>query len=141
MDILGVQPAFDGVAFQPDICLREAERLALGDGDLKRHEIETGNSFGHGMLDLNAGVHFQEIKFLTFGVDEELHGADRPVANVRCEPHRSLMKARPQFVGQARRRRFLNDFLITALHGAIAFASVQNVCPIGNDLDFDMAFD
>ena len=37
--------------------------LTLRDIDLQSHQIEPRNQFRHRMLHLNAGVHFDEIKF------------------------------------------------------------------------------
>ncbi len=43
------------------------------------------------------------------------------------------------FVGDARRRRFFDDLLMAALHGAVALAQVNHVAVIvGQHLEFDV---
>ena len=42
--------------------LRPRQRLARCDAELRLHQIHAGHSFGDRMLDLEAGVHLQEIE-------------------------------------------------------------------------------
>ena len=42
--------------------LRERQRLAGGDEQLRAHEIEAGDRFGDRMLDLQARVHLEKIE-------------------------------------------------------------------------------
>ncbi|MPM39322.1 hypothetical protein SDC9_85955 [bioreactor metagenome] len=41
--------------------------IAFGNLDLCLDDIDTGNHFGNGMLNLNAGINFNEIKFIVRG--------------------------------------------------------------------------
>src|SRR3954471_19764971 len=50
--VLGVDPAFDGVAAEADLVLLARETLAAGDADLLADEVDAGDIFGHRMLDL-----------------------------------------------------------------------------------------
>ena len=42
------------------------------------------------MFDLQPGVHFEKRELLRVGVDDELHGARRPVCNGTAERERGL---------------------------------------------------
>ena len=50
--VFGVDAALDGVARPAHVALREGERQAGGDAYLLAHEVEAGDEFRHGVLDL-----------------------------------------------------------------------------------------
>ena len=50
-----------------DVFLAERQRLAGGDADLRLDQVDAGDHFGHGMLDLDAGVHFDEVEIARAG--------------------------------------------------------------------------
>ena len=52
--------------------LVHADRFASGDAYLLSNQVDTRHHFRDGMLDLNAGIHFHEIK-ATASVQEEFH--------------------------------------------------------------------
>ena len=60
--ILGVDADLDGVAAEARCRPGEAQRLAAGDAQHLAHEIDAGDHLGHRMLDLDAGVHLDEIE-------------------------------------------------------------------------------
>ncbi len=68
------------MAGEGDRVLPVAERLAGGDADLLTHEINPGDQLRHRMLDLDAGVHLDEV-VVTVAVDEELDGAGARVVH------------------------------------------------------------
>ena len=39
-----------------------------GDPNLFRHQIDPSHQLGHGMFDLDTGVHFEEVEF-PFGIE------------------------------------------------------------------------
>ena len=53
---------------------------AGGDADLLEDEIDAGDHFGHRMLDLDAGVHFDEIELAV--LVEKLDGADAEILHL-----------------------------------------------------------
>ena len=57
--VLGAEARFDGVAGERDLRLGR-ELFAAGDPKLKFNEVEAGDQFGDGVLDLEACVHFHE---------------------------------------------------------------------------------
>ena len=73
--IFGVDPALDGVPGYFDVFLPDAERRTVGDADLFTHQIDSGDHLGHWVLDLNAGVHFDEVKRAVFVEELERAGA------------------------------------------------------------------
>ena len=92
-----------------------------------------------GMLDLDARVHLDEVELVV--LVQELERAGAAVADCACRPRRS---ARPScarcFGGDAGRRRFLDDLLVAALHGAVALAQVDHVAVVvGQHLELDVA--
>ena len=60
--IFGVDACLDRVAGELHVGLLEGNRLARRDADLQGHEIEPGHRLRHRMLDLDAGVHLEEIE-------------------------------------------------------------------------------
>src|SRR5690606_13702076 len=70
--VLGVDPELDGVA--AGLGVAETELLAVGDSYLPLHQVEAGHHLGDGVLDLEPGVHLEEVELAAL-VDEELDGA------------------------------------------------------------------
>ena len=64
--VLGVDAAFDRVALNLDIVLRDIEFFAARDAQLFADDIDAGDHFGDRVLDLQARVHFYEIELAVF---------------------------------------------------------------------------
>ena len=145
--ILGGDAALEGMAVEPDLALSRhagalilADRGAVGDADLGLDDVDAGHLLGDGVLDLDAGIDLDEIEGAGVGVLEELDRAgaavfggmgdgDGVVAEFLALPRRKI-----------RRRRPLDDFLVTPLDGAVALEEVDDRAEgIGENLDFDMA--
>ena len=56
-----------------DLVLVEPERLTGGDPELVGDEVPTGGHLGDGMLDLEPGIHLQEVE--PIAVEQELAGS------------------------------------------------------------------
>ena len=78
--MLGVDAALDRRALDAHVLLRDRQRRAGGDLDLLVDEIDAGDHLGHGMLDLDAGVHLDEIEPPV--LVEELDRADAEIAEL-----------------------------------------------------------
>ena len=53
---------------------------AVGDADLLEDEVDVGDHLGHRMLDLDAGVHLDEVELAV--LVEELDGADAEIVEL-----------------------------------------------------------
>ena len=134
--IFGVETDFHCVAARGDGLPSEWEAMAGGDGDLEFDEIEAGNLLGDGMLDLQAGVHFQEIK-IEIRVHEEFDGACVGVSACAGEANGGIAHFFAKVGGHDRRRSFFDDFLVAALDGAFAFAERNDAAMmVGENLNF-----
>ena len=80
MRVLRVDAAFDGVSVEADVLLAERQRRAGGDPDLLDHQIEPGDHLGDGVLDLEAGVHLDEVELAS--LVKKFDGADAAIAEI-----------------------------------------------------------
>ena len=115
------------------------ERLAGGDLDLRPHEVDPGDHLGHRMLDLQAGIHLDEVELAV--LVQELDGAG--ARGSRAWPAPSVTRlpsvARVVLVEHGRGR-LLDHLLMPALHRAVALAEMDAVAVvIGQDLQLDVA--
>ncbi len=60
--VLGIDADLDGMAAAAMSSWRDAQRLAAGDADHLAHQVDAGDELGHRMLDLDAGVHLDEVE-------------------------------------------------------------------------------
>ena len=126
------------MAFEDDVLLGEGQRRAGGDADLLAHDVDAGDRFGDRMLDLQAGVHLDEVEVAV--LVEEFDGADAQIAELgqRAGDDAADLVALLGVEGGA--AGFLPDFLVAALQRAIALAQMHDIAmAVGQDLDFDMA--
>src|SRR5271166_3071389 len=96
--ILGVNAAFDRRSLQGDLALLEVELFAQGEENAFLDEINTGYHFGNAVLNLDAGIHLDEIE-VAVGSREKFDCANIGVADNFGGPNRSLA----HFVAQALR--------------------------------------
>jgi len=137
--VFGVDAAFDGVAELGDVALFDGEGHPRGDADLFFDQVDAGDLFGDGVLDLDAGVHFQQIEVLFF-VDEVFDGAGVDVAGGSDQTDGGFAELFARLALESGARGFFDELLVAALHGAVAFPEVDGVAAmVGHDLDFDVA--
>ena len=60
---------------QHDVVLRERQLLAGGDHQLLAHQVDAGDHLGDRMLDLDAGVHLDEVEAAVLVQELERAGA------------------------------------------------------------------
>ena len=131
-------PGYQGEDQSEAAMLREAERLTTGDTQLQLDQIESGDRLGHGMLDLQAGVHFHEIELAAL-VEQELQRAGPLVAQRADGGDRDLAHPRTQLWRDGRRRRFLDQLLVPPLHRAVALAEMDGIAvAVAEHLDLDV---
>src|SRR3989337_2813873 len=71
--VLRVDAAFDGMAVEADVLLAERKRRTRRNPDLLDDEVEPGDHLRDGVLDLEPGIHLDEVELAP--LVEELHGA------------------------------------------------------------------
>src|ERR1039458_6559761 len=110
------------------------------DVNLQLDQIEPGSAFRHRMLDLQPRVHLHEKELPAFRLIQEFHGACIAVAGGLAQAHCRFAQCLILFPRERRRWRFLKNFLVTALNGAVAHADGPRcsmvVC---HHLHFDVA--
>ena len=137
--ILGVDAALDGVFGEGDVALVEGKFLAVRDQDLLLDQVDTGNLFGDGMFHLDAGIHLDEV-VVALGIYEELDGAGVGVLGGFGGADGGLAHFLAQGGSEEGGGGFLDEFLVAALHGAVAFAEVEGLAvAVGENLELDVA--
>ena len=110
-----------------------------GDAQLAGDQVDVGDLLGDGVLDLDARIHLDEDVMPAL-VEQEFHRARAAVADVAGESHRVGADLGPQFLGQVRRGRQLDDFLVAPLHTAVPLVEMDHVAVrVGQDLHLDVA--
>ena len=113
--------------------------LAGGDADHLLDEVDAGDQFGDRMLDLQAGVHFEEVERAVLPGDE-LDRAGAVVVHGLGQRDGLLAHGLAGLLVEQRRRRFLDDLLVAALDRAFALAEIDDVAVlVAEHLDFDVA--
>ena len=121
-------------------CLGEAERLAGRDAELELDEVEAGHGLGDRVLDLEAGVHLEEVELAGVVVEQELHGAGVGVADVAGEVDGRGGDRGALLVGERRRGRLLEHLLVPALGRAVALVEVEHgAVVVADHLHLDVA--
>ena len=137
--IFGIDAALDRPAPKLDVGLFDRELLAGGDADHLLDEIDAGDELGHGMLDLQARIHFEEEEAAILAGDE-LDRAGEIVIHGFGERDRLLAHLAARCFVEQRRGRFFDDLLIAALDRAFALAEIDHVAVlVAEHLDFDVA--
>ncbi len=91
------------------------------------------------MLNLQASIHFQEIK-LTGLIEQKLNRARTDVVDGFCRINGGATHCLTKFRCHHRARRFLNHLLVTALNGAIALTEIYGIaCFVSKHLYLDVA--
>ena len=83
--VLGVIMLLRG--FADALMMRLQQAMAFGDVHHLAHQIQTAHELRHGMLDLEARVHLQEIKIAVF-CEQKLERARRKITDGLCALHR-----------------------------------------------------
>ena len=126
------------MAVPADVLLAEVELLARCHADLPCHQVESGDQLGHRVLDLEAGVHLEEIELAL--LEEEF---DRPgvvVATGLADLDGGLAHGSADVVREGRRRALLDQLLVASLRRAVPLAQPQRrPVHVAEHLHFDVA--
>src|SRR5688572_12010837 len=123
--ILRVYAAFDGVFLKLDVALVELEFFSVGHVNLLLDEIDPRHLLGYGMLNLNSGIHLDE-EIVSLGIDEKFNGAGVLIFCCLGGLDGGLAHFLAEIRSEKRRRRFLDQFLVPTLNGAVAFAQMEH---------------
>ena len=135
--ILGIDSALDRMPADFYVALRERQFFPGCDQQLRLDDVNAGDQFGHGVLDLHAGVHLYEEELVV--LIEEFERSGIAVADFTAGARAALAHDLALLGGKSGRRRLLDDFLVPALHRAVALAEVHDVAVIvRNNLEFDV---
>jgi hypothetical protein len=104
--------------FLCDLVLLQRQLFAERNAQLPFHQINAGDQFGHGMLDLQPCVHFDEEHILAVGDEFDGPGADIIDRAGRFSRRGADRVALRRI--KRRRRRFLDHLLVPPLQGAFA---------------------
>jgi hypothetical protein len=112
---------------------------ALGDADLRLHDVDASDFLGYRVFDLNAGVHLDEEKFIRVGIHQELDGASALIVRILADFQTKLANLSALFFGQIRIRRTFYDLLVAALDRAVALEQMNKAAvTVAKDLNLDM---
>src|SRR6185436_15366884 len=135
--IFRVDPALERMTPQLDVFLPERELLAGCDSNLLLYEIDAGHHLRHRMLDLDPGIHLDEIELAV--LVEKLERARTPIADLAAGVGAALADSLALLGKQIRCGRFLEHLLMAPLHRAVALAEVDGVpVLVGEHLDLDV---
>ncbi len=120
--------------------LRQRRQVAGGQLDHPVHQIDTPDLLGDAVLDLQAGVHLEEVEALGLGVVDELDGAGAAVVDGLGQRDSRFAQCLGHAGRQVRCRSFLQHLLVASLHRAVAHAEGDDVAgTIAEHLHFQMA--
>src|ERR1700722_7617385 len=121
-----------------DVFLCETELLAGGDSQLPLDEVESRDELGHRVLDLETGVHLEEVE-LAF-LEDEFHGACVHVAACARDAHRCFAHLLAYLIWERRSGALLDQLLVPALRRAVPLTEPDDrPVGVGDELDLDMA--
>ena len=127
--VFGGNPRLQCVAGQLHIVLRGlasglGNGLAFGNQDLCAHDVDAGDLLGHGVFNLHAGVHLDEVKFLRLHIHQEFDGACTFIVHMGADFAAQLTDMGALFLCQVGGRRAFDHLLVAALDGAVALEEV-----------------
>ena len=120
------------------IVLIEIERQVGGHCDLCLDQIDPGDHFRNGMLDLNPGIDFNEEEVVIF-INDELHRSGIAVVRPADHPYGSIADFFSAWGWQIGTGSLLDQLLMPSLDTTIPFIKVNDLAMVvGNHLHFNM---
>ncbi len=137
--MLGVDAALDGVAPRRHVAFRDRQLLPRGYAELLLDDVDPGHRFRDRVLDLQPGVHLDEVERAAL-VAQELEGPRVPIADRpsgACDLRRQL-PARCLVDGH--RRGLLQELLVSPLDRALPLSEAEHrPAPVDEHLKLDVA--
>ena len=123
---------------EDDVFLAHPKRLPGSNQQLFPDQVKAGDHFRDGVFHLETGVHLDEGNLVVDGVVQELDRSQTLVMALPGELHRGFQHVPADVVRQVRRGRFLEDFLLPALHGAVPVPEMDDVGAVAENLDLNV---
>src|SRR5215467_650729 len=98
------------MAAELDILLPHRQFLSGCDADLLLDDVDTRDHLGHRVLDLDAGVHLDEVELAV--LVEVLEGARSPIPDLAASLDAALANPRAHLRGDLRGGSFFHDLLV-----------------------------
>jgi hypothetical protein len=134
----GDAAGFD-VILPGDVQRRLVELVALSDEDLAFHQIDAGDHFGDGVLDLDARVDLDEEEIAAVDVEQEFDRSRGLVFDGFAEADGGVADGFAKFQWQVDAWGDFDHLLMSPLHRAIALPEMHQVAVgIAEDLHFDV---
>ena len=97
--------------------------------DLRLNQIKAGDTFGHGVFDLNAGINLDKIEFGCINIHQEFDRAGIHIAGCLAQPDGGIADFLALRVIKIGGGCAFDDFLIAALNRTITFIQM-NKCAV-----------
>src|SRR3979411_2838312 len=107
------------------VVLRERQTFAGRDAEHDLDNVDPGNHFGNGMLDLKPGIDLQEVIILA--TDNELHRSNTAVEETFAETNGVSQDFVPERGGQIGSGCLLDQLLVPALQRAFALKQMHDI--------------
>ena len=115
------------------------ERFALGDQNLRPHDVDAGHFLGDGVLDLNPRIDLDEVELVRVGIDEKLDRAGVVVADGAADRDARRRRSVADVGRQIRRGGDLDHLLMSPLHRAVALPQMDQIAvAVAEELDLDV---
>src|SRR5690606_9309209 len=122
-----------------DVFLLQRQGLAARDPQLLLDDVDAGDHLRYRMLDLQPGVHLDEIELPV--LVQELEGPGAAIAHLQARLDAAPPDLLSLLLADPGSRRFFDDFLVPPLHGAVAFAEVYRIAAaVSQDLELDVSW-
>ena len=126
------------MAIDLDIFLLERQWLTRSYADGLLDDVDAGDHFGDGVLDLNTGVDFHEVEVF-LGIHQELDSTGRVITGGFTHAGGSGAELLAFFIIEDGARGLFDELLLASLHGAVAFPEVDDVAVlVTEDLDLNV---
>ena len=135
--VFGVDATLHGMTAERNILLTEQEFFSCRHTNLLLHQINSSDELRHRMLNLNARVHFDEIKLAI--LIQKLKRTGTAIFDLAAGLGTTFTDLFNQFAIDPRCGRLFDHFLMTALHRAVALTKPHRVfSTVRQHLDFNV---
>src|SRR3990172_11318138 len=126
------------MAVSVDGLLTHRQGLPFSDMNLFTDNVDPRDNLRNGMFNLKSRIHFEKMEILLL-INEELHGPGIRVAGLFPQPHGCDAHCTSCSIIDDRRRRFLDNLLVSPLDGSIPLTHILHIpVMVGEYLNLNM---